>query len=458
MSQRFGKPQLLAGIMLLLFLAQCVWLVSHSLGFGAMDLREWYRINAGLRRWHGAIQSTADPHSDISPAPPPRIRDNDGFDPDHCALWYLIASAPLLVWPGQFQSESLVYWGWLARAPYLLFGLLLGASLWYVARRLYGNEGGFVALTLYCFSPGIIRATAVWAAEPEIGAVWGAFGAIFTGIAVAHTLYAPREVVLWNWRRIGLLGISLALAVGSQFSLIVMVPLALAFMLYLAPTRRGAVVVIWSAACAIAVTILFAAYFFQPSAFWQALHHAAWLGLTWQTFGMAGAYREMVLQLGQNCPALLLALPVALVVYAIWSRTRYFGNSAPLLIAILCLVLGFVTPHYQGLGFQLVALPFLFVFVAGISADLFESKQRSLAMACVVGLLAAYAVWSVSELARVARQVPAGHPVAYRRPSPNRLRSSCLEMPLPASRKLSKGYWDYLPHRSIQNEKPLAAI
>ena len=458
MSQRFGKPQLLAGIMLLLFLAQCVWLVSHSLGFGAMDLREWYRINAGLRRWHGAIQSTADPHSDISPAPPPRIRDNDGFDPDHCALWYLIASAPLLVWPGQFQSESLVYWGWLARAPYLLFGLLLGASLWYVARRLYGNEGGFVALTLYCFSPGIIRATAVWAAEPEIGAVWGAFGAIFTGIAVAHTLYAPREVVLWNWRRIGLLGISLALAVGSQFSLIVMVPLALAFMLYLAPTRRGAVVVIWSAACAIAVTILFAAYFFQPSAFWQALHHAAWLGITWQTFGMAGAYREMVLQLGQNCPALLLALPVALVVYAIWSRTRYFGNSAPLLIAILCLVLGFVTPHYQGLGFQLVALPFLFVFVAGISADLFESKQRSLAMACVVGLLAAYAVWSVSELARVARQVPAGHPVAYRRPSPNRLRSSCLEMPLPASRKLSKGYWDYLPHRSIQNEKLLAAI
>jgi len=414
MSERFGKPQLLAGALLLVFLAQCVWLVIHSLGSGSMDLREWYRINAGLHRWQGTVHTTPDPHSDFAPAPPPRIRDNDGFDPDHSALWYLIASVPLLVWPGRFQSESLVYWGGLARAPYLLFGLLLGASLWYVARRLYGNEGGFVALTLYCFSPGIIRATAVWAAEPEIGAVWGAFGAIFTGIAVAHTLYAPREVVLWNWRRIVLLGISLALAVGSQFSLIVMVPLALAFMLYLAPTRRGAVVVIWSAACAIAVVILFAAYFFQPVAFGQAFHHAAWLGITRQTFGMAGAYREMVLQLGQNCPALLLALPLALATYAIWSRTRYFGNTTPLLIAALCLIFGFVTPHYQGLGFQLVALPFLFVFVAGISADLFESKQRSLAMACVVGLLAAYAVWSVSELARIRKQSATGHPVAYR--------------------------------------------
>jgi len=446
--ERFGKPQLLAGALLLVFLAQCVWLVSHSLGTGSMDLREWYRINAGLHRWQGTVD-TPDPHSVFSPTPPPRIRDNDGFDPDHSALWYLIASAPLLVWPGHFQSESLVYWGWLAHAPYLMFGLLLGASLWYVARRLYGNEGGFVALTLYCFSPGIIRATAVWSAEPEIGAVWGAFGAIFTGIAVAHTLYAPREVVLWNWRRIVLLGISLALAVGSQFSLIVTVPLAFAFMLYLAPTRRGAALVIGLAACAVAFAVLFAAYFFQPAEFWHALRHASWLGITWQTFGMAGAYRELLLQLGQNCPAMLLALPVALVTYAIWPRTRYFGNTAPLIVAALCLVLGFVTPHYQGLGFQLVALPFLFVFVAGISADLFESKQRSLAMACVVGLLAAYAIWSVSELARIGKRPPTAS---------NHLRNNCLETTWLGSWEFSQGYSDHPPARTVANEMPAAAI
>lgn len=260
----------------------------------------------------------------------------------------------------------------------------------------------------------MIRATAVWSAEPEVGAVWAAFGAIFTGIAVAHTLYAPREVVLWNWRRILLLAISFALAVGSQFSLIIIAPMVLAFMLYLAPTRRRAALVIWTTACVVALLMLFAAYFFRPAEFWQALRHAAWTEFTWHTFAMSAAYRELVAQLGQNCPALVLALPVALITYAAWPRARYFGNSAPLLVAVLCMILGFVTPHYQGLGFQLVALPFMFVFVAGISADLFESRYRSLAMACVFGLLAAYAVWSLSELSRVRKQLPATPPLESR--------------------------------------------
>jgi len=73
-----------------------------------------------------------------------------------------------------------------------------------------------------------------------------------------------------------------------------------------------------------------------------------------------------------------------------------------LLVAIFCLILGLATPHYQGLGFQLIAIPFLFVFVAGICADLLETKQRTLVMACTFGLLLAYAFWSVVELARAA--------------------------------------------------------
>ncbi len=398
-----GRPQWIAGALLLVFLGQCAWLVSRSLHTGEMDLREWYRLDTGLRLWHSSPRSPAipDPRSAVAPGPPPRIRDNDGFDPDHSALWYLISSAPLLIWPGHFQSETLPYWGWLARVPYLVFGALLGASLWYVSRRLYGNEGGFIALTLYCFSPGVIRATALWFAEPEVSAVWGAFGTIFTGIAVAHTLYAPREVILWNWRRTLLLGVSLALAVGCQFSLVVMAPLTLAFMLYLAPTRRVAALIIWSAACAVALVLLFAAYFFHPAALWDGLRHATWLGITGQTFGMSAAYRELLVQLGQNSPALVLALPVALVTYLRWPRTRYFGNTAPLLVGVLCLLLGFAAPHYQGLGFQLVALPFLFVFVSGIFADLLETKQRTLIMACIAGLLLAYGFWSLSELARV---------------------------------------------------------
>jgi hypothetical protein len=403
MRERAGKPQYIAGTLLLVFLAQCAWLVSRNLRAGEMDLREWYRIDAGLRLWQPtpATSDLPDPHGMIAPGPPPRIRDNDGFDPDHSALWYLISSAPLLVWPGKLQSESLWYWGWLARAPFLFFGVMLGASVWYVARRLYGNEGGYIALTLYCFSPGIIRAASVWFAEPETGAAWGAFGAIFTSIAVAHTLYAPREVVLWNWRRITLLAVSLALAIGSQFSLIVVVPLGLAFMLYLAPTRRGAAVVIWAAGCAIGLLILFAAYSFHPTEFWRGLTHATWLGITWQVFSMPGAYREMLVQLGQSSPALVLALPVALIIYAAWPRARYFGNTGPLLVSVIFLLLGFSTPHYPGFGFQLVALPFLFVFVAGVCADMLESKHRPLVLASVFGLLMAYALWSFTELARV---------------------------------------------------------
>src|SRR5208282_6232792 len=297
------------------------------------------------------------------------------------------------------------YWGWLARAPYLLFGVLLGASLWYVARRLYGNAGGYIALALYCFSPLILRSSALYSAQPEMGAAWGAFGTIFTAIAVAHTLYAPREVVLWNWRRILLLGLSLALAIGSQFSLIILLPLALGFMLYLAPTRRRAAVAIWAAACGVAILLLLASYLFRLQVFWQGLRHARFFGITWQAFLMPRTYLRILAQISQSGPALWVAVPVALIAYFAWRRPRYFGNTAPLMIAILFLLFSLGTPHYPGFGFQLMAVPFWFVFVAGIAADLLETRQRDPVKACVWGLLVANALWNLAELARVGRHV-----------------------------------------------------
>src|SRR5437762_2927755 len=174
------------------------------------------------------------------------------FDVEHSPLLYLVSAAPLLAWPGpSLEADWANYWRWLPHLPFLACGMLLGASLWYVARRLCGNPGGYVALALYCFSPALIQASARCHREPEIVAAWGAFGTIFTAIAVAHTLYAPREVILWNWRRIVLLGISLAIAVGSQFSFVVVIPMALGFLLYVAPVRRQAGLVIWIAACAV---------------------------------------------------------------------------------------------------------------------------------------------------------------------------------------------------------------
>src|SRR5215471_20699409 len=382
--ERFGQPQALAGMLLLVFLAQCAWLVNRSAPGG----EEISRIREGLGQWHGEwIAGT--PLAGSSHV----LERDHSFDTRHSALWYLIASAPLWVSP---VNPGLAHW--LADAPYLVFGVLLGASLWYVARRLYGNAGGYVALMLYCFSPGMIRSSAAGFSQPDIGAAWGAFGATFTAIAVAHTLYAPREVVLWNWRRILLLGVSLALAVGSQFSLIWVTPLALVFLLYLAPERRRAALAIWGAACSLALLFLFAAYSFHPATFWQGMRHAEFLPRTWQALGMAGAYRGVLRHLMEGSPALVIAMPATLVAYLAWPRARYFGNTAPLLVAIVFLVLGLGSPHYPGLGFQLAALPFLFVFVAGVSADLLETQYRSLVLASVAGLLLAYGLWNLMAL------------------------------------------------------------
>lgn len=407
--ERFGTPQILASALLLLFLGQGVWLVKRTAETSAPDPNERFRIVEGARQWRGGpIAGTAAALSFRAPNEfaYPELDANDGYDPEHSPLWYLISSAPLLGWQQPLQADSISRNAWLAqrwleRLPYQLFGVLLGASLWYVSRRLYGDAGGYIALTLYCFSPAMIRVSALWDAEPEIGAAFGAFGAIFTAIAVAHTLYAPREVVLWNWRRILLLGISIALAIGSQFSLVVVVPAALAFMWYLAPERRRAVVAIWVAACGIALFLMYASYFFHPGMFWQGTRHARF-GVVWQAFGMQGAYRQLLSQLVQSSPALVIALPVALGVYVGWRRARYFGNTAPLLVAVLFLLLGLASPHYPGLGFRLAAMPFLFVFVAGVVADLLDTRYRNLVLACVGGLLMAYALWNVMAL------VPAG--------------------------------------------------
>jgi hypothetical protein len=403
--ERYGRPQILAGILLLMFVAQCVWLIARGSDHIEVQPAELFRVQEGIAQWQGlsiaGIPSAA--RAEAGTMAPPELESNEDYDPNHSPLWYLMASAPLLGWQTSSQTNALRLWMWLQRAPYLIFGVMLGASLWYVSRRLYGNAGGYIALALYCFSPAMIHSSTLWFVPPEMGAGWSAFGAVFTAIAVAHTLYAPREVVLWNWRRILLLGLSLALAIGSQFSLIILLPLGLAFMLYLAPTRRMAALAIWAAACLFAFVLLYASYFFHPGIFWQGMRHASFLGMSWKAFGMPGAYKQILYHLGHSSPALLVAFPAALIAFFILLRARYFGNIAPLLVGLLFLVLAFGSPHYPGLGFWLMAAPFLFVFVAGVSADLLETRQRVFVQAGIWGLLIANALWNLAELAHVGR-------------------------------------------------------
>ncbi len=400
--ERFGRPQFLAGLLLLAFLAQASWLVHSELTTSkAPGVSEDVRIDAGWLQLHGDRTAGA-PFPDISFGLPLEFSQSDGYDTEHSPLLYLVTATPLLASPqSRLDPQSSSTWRWLPRLPFLAFGLFLGTSLWYVARRLCGNTGGFLALTLYCFSPTMIQASAVWHTEPEILAAWGSFGAIFTAIAVAHTLYAPREVILWNARRIVLLGVSLAIAVGSQFSMIIVVPLALAFLLYLAPIRRAAAFTIWIVASLLAVALIFATYFFHFHTFSEAMQRASFWGATWRSFTVPGVYRQIGVEILRACPALALLLPVTITTYILWRRTRYFGNTAPGLVALLFIALAMAHPHVAGAGFLLASVPFILIFVSGVLADLMETPYRPLVTASVWGLLAAYILWNLQALTQV---------------------------------------------------------
>jgi len=406
-SEVFRAPQRIAAALLLVYLLQCVWLIrAQTLQASVPDSDQALRIYAGLEQWkRGVIAGTPESlRSEAATGVPSagragRLRVRDGFDQDRSPLYYLIAAAPLLLRSGSWLPESLQ--PLLAASPYLFFGVMLGASLWYVARRLYGNAGGYIALALYCFSPAMIVNTAGTQSLGEMGAVWGAFGTIFTAIAVAHTLYAPREVVLWNRRRTLLLGLSLALAAGNQFSLGVLALAILPLMLWVAPVRPRAVLVIWITAIAVGVVLLFAGYFFEPALFEQGMVHARWINFEPAAFGVSVSYRNAWQTLFAGSPPLALALPVALIAHMAWRRSRYFGNTAPLLIAALLLILALGAPNFPGQGLQLTMLVFFFVFVSGVCADLIETPQRQFVRAGLIGLLGASGIWNMYQLWRV---------------------------------------------------------
>lgn len=400
-SRAVGRPQFVAAGLLFVYLLQCLWLIPRH----DLSKSQALRIYLGFEQWKGgAIAGTPESlESEVgggmsSSAQAADVRSRDGFDRDRSPLSYLIAAAPIAVWPPAWSRCIPIRY--LTAAPYLLFGVMLGGSLWYVSRRLYGNSGGYIALVLYCFSPAMVANIAGSREPAEMGAVWGAFGAVFTAIAVAHTLYAPREVVLWNWRRILLLGLSLALAIGNQFSFAVMALVALLFMLWVAPVRRGAVIAIWTAAIAVALLILFASYFFHPALFWEGLAHARWADFELRALITTISYRQALQIIVAGSPPVAIALPACLLVFFSWKRARYFGNTAPLLVALLLILLAINAPRFVGDTFLMAALAFIFIFTAGILADLLETRYGIFVTAAVTGLLIASAAWNILQLVR----------------------------------------------------------
>ena len=364
-------------LLLSAFVLQALWVIRHT----PLRWAEAAYARAGLDQLAGKVLPR-----DTGAQPVPAV----------------VAAAPIVVANRMVASLSPDGLKWLLRLPFVAIGWLLGASIWYVARRLYGNAGGYIALALYCFSPAVFFP---WPGPLLTGSL-GIFGTIFVAIAAAHTLYAPAGAAISElrsrWRRIILLGLAITLAAGSGWWAIMLVMLGLGFMLYLVPERRLASLALVLSSCAVALVLLLGCYGFRPRAFAAAITRSDFLPLQ---RGMIASevlrgYVTGIRHAGN--PVLLVLAAIALAAYFAWSRCRYFGNTAPLLSLIVLTVLGLAAFADVFVGpFPFRATPFLYVFVGGVFADLLESRWRKAFGILFLGLLAAYAVVSVMDVARL---------------------------------------------------------
>ena len=208
----------------------------------------------------------------------------------------------------------------LLRLPFLFAGCLLGGCIWWVTRRLYGNFGGYTALALYCFSPAVLKACV--APNAEVLAALGVYGGVYTCIGVAHAMQGPRS----KWRpRMVLLTLLFGVAAASHIAALpVAALLGLVLMLWVAEGHRSQALPVVLMATAGALVLLFVCYGFSPDAFSYVFRSAS--GFLWFSLDPA---RRFFSTLGNA--GITVAACAALALYLGLKRSRYFGNTTPLL-------------------------------------------------------------------------------------------------------------------------------
>ncbi len=381
-----GRGQWVAAVLLLLLLAECCWSIARR-PLGADDYRYAF---CGREMWErptpvaGYFTTCGNLHGDGT-------------------LAYRVAGFPLtvqrmvLLGADHFRKPENRLYGegglrgtawelrheldavkWLLRLPFSLFAVWLGGGLWWVSKRMFGKEGGTVSLALYCFCPAVVR----YATTPnnEILALWGLYGLVYTAIGVAHALQGPRR----KWKpRIGLLTVALGLTAAAHLlAAMVGFVAGAAFLLYLAERRRQYVMQILIPAALGALLIVFLSFGLQVGAFTYVFTGGS--GRFWFGLYPAKAFFTSLENAGVT-----LAAAVSLLVYASMRRSRYFGNTAPLLMALALLPLyttQVVTAPW------IWALPFVFTFVGGVFADMLESQQRKLYLLLSGGLVVTQAM------------------------------------------------------------------
>ena len=332
-----GRPQIFAGLLLLAFLAQCIWVSAER---RLSDL-EYEYIASGFKL-HGQQVSVASPFTGWMAALPVRL-----------------VSVFKNVAPASLKAALAIPRPWVYRLPFVIFGMWLGGALWWVARRLFGDRGGYLALALYCFSPAMVKISSN--ISPEIVLAWSSFGLIYTAIGVAHTVYAPPR----KWiPRIVILGIAIGVCLSTEAWAFTVVLLALIFMLYLSPQRCKASMAVLMGALAIGLALCFAVGRLAGSGTVATLAVIT-PRFTWdvvRNLGFAFA-DDYVL------PAFLAA---ALLVYGSWKRARYFGNNAPLITSFAMVLLFALVPALH-LWDAPLGLSFVFLFIGGVAADVLET-------------------------------------------------------------------------------------
>jgi hypothetical protein len=367
------RAQKIAGTLLLAFVLQALWLVSHL----PMDMAETRTAFAGQALW--SPHSLARSDSPLIPGDSVLALRSAGFLPAIARNW---------PWG---KSRLAIYAApnrWLVRLPFVVFGVWLGGALWWVSRRIFGDQGGYVALGLYCFSPPMLLASST--AGPAILAAWGLFGLVFTAIGVAHTLYAPAQM----WRaRIVLLGVAIGVtAASSVAAAIAGLVLGATFMMYLIPGRRLLALAILATSSVIGTIVLFLCFGFsmRDLAAADVTPNGEYLSFT--------SHRLLNFLHVPGGLLTTVAFLSCLVVFALWRRTRYFGNIAPLIVAVL---LPWWPGRFLAASSPLWALPFSLVFVGGVYADMLEpaflgGQFRKLVVASAWILLGASAALSLA--------------------------------------------------------------
>lgn len=394
---QIGRPQRLAGLLLLFFLAECLWVVNRQ----QISEQDYRFARCGREMWErpsplvGYFTTCGNLGGDGTfayrvagfPLTAQRLV-LQGVDKLRSPENRLYASSSLngSTWEARHEISSVKY---LLHMPFILFAMWLGGGLWWVTRRLFGNEGAFFALGLYCCCPAVVRFAV--APNNDVLAMWGLYGLVYTAMGVAHAMQGPQR----KWKpRIALLTVALGLTaaahlLAAMFGLLA----ALVLMLYLAERRRSYVMQILVFSAVGALVVLFGFYGFRLGPFSYVFTGGA--GRFWFSLEAAKAF----LSDSANAP-IAVAMAVAAVLYVSVRRCRYFGNTVPLVMAALLFPL--MAPQLV-MRPWLWALPFLFTFLGGVFSDVFEARYRKLFLGLAGMVLLSQALVCLTELPVIAK-------------------------------------------------------